>query len=180
MRLYERGDFDIHAKPTTWEYDKYIHLIISMNVSLLAVCYLILALVSICIWRNVWGCARAWGKNWESDCKREKASEVEDYIGIHETRLTPNQRYIFARDKIKMLRCSWNYSACLYSVQSGSRNYLIYRGPTTFVLGKKGILDPLFGIFSTPHAHRRTFKKYECKSYITLSCRLIYMENIFQ
>ena len=69
--------------------------------------------------------------------KNERASyrKRRIYIDNHVTWPAPNARFIFVRDKIKMRVRNWKHTVHDYSVQAGSRNYLIYRRLTTFVSG---------------------------------------------
>ena len=158
--VYVWGDFDIHAKPKTWECGKYTHFVIVIFIFLLTVCSSMLSVVYICKWWNVWGCASAWDWKlsiWESESKTEKAFESADYTGIHVTWLTPSERLLFAQDKIKMRGCSWKNTARDYSVQSGSQNYLIYRHSTIFVSRK----SKSWILFSAPRGHHWPFKNIQ-------------------
>ena len=123
MYQYEWGDFDFNEKFSTWEFGIYTNFIISINVSLLAVYSPMLAVVYIYTCRTVWGWGHVWESNlssWKSGRKQRKAFDI--------TWPTPNARLIFARNKMK------TFVAREHSIQSRSRNYLIYRHPTTFVL----------------------------------------------
>ena len=94
-------------------------------------------------------------------CKIEKAFKGADYIDSHITWLAPNPRFIFVGYKIKMHWCSWKHTACNYAVQSGSRNYLIYWCPTTFVLrGSESWILFLEIFFFTPCGQCRPMKKF--------------------
>ena len=86
-------------------------------------------------------------KRQETRKKKKVVSESVEYIRLHITWPAPNARVIFAQDKFKMHRRSWQHMARDYSVQSGFWNYLIYRRPTTFVLGTSGSWILFFKFF---------------------------------
>ena len=105
-----------------------------------------LGCVSISTWRNIWDCSCVWEwklSSWESESKREKAFESSDYICLCHVTGSKNTvvEHTTARD---------------YSVQSGFRNYLIYRPPP---LKGKWVWNPIFRFFFAPCGHLRPFEK---------------------
>ena len=90
VHQYAWGDLAFYVKFIIWQCGKYNNIVIAVKVFLLSVSSRVLSVVSICIWWNVLGYARAW----ESERKKEKDFQRANYIDNY-CHVTSTKRRIF-------------------------------------------------------------------------------------
>ena len=137
--VYMWGNMDVHINFRILECGKYTNFIAGSYFRLHA---------WSSTWWTVWGCTSVCERAvqlgvrmWE----REKAFKGIEYILVCMSHDWLQMQVLFLHGtNSKHTRTYLKAPAYDYSVQSGSWNYLIYQGLTTFWGGNKWVLDPIF------------------------------------